>query len=58
MGGAKDGAIGIARYAVARRGFSGPYEFMPFANSGHFPEMEEAERFNDAILRFLGPPSP
>jgi pimeloyl-ACP methyl ester carboxylesterase len=27
-------------------------------HAGHFPEIEQAERFNAAVLSFLGPPRP
>jgi pimeloyl-ACP methyl ester carboxylesterase len=53
--GENDGAVDAARFAKARARFSGPYEFVAFAKSGHFPEMEEAQRFNSQVLRFLGP---
>jgi proline iminopeptidase len=58
IAGKNDGGIDISRYENARRGFSGPYEFIAFEKSGHFPELEEPERFDEAVLRFLGPPQP
>jgi pimeloyl-ACP methyl ester carboxylesterase len=54
IGGANDGGIDISRYEAARRGFAGPYQFIAFEKSGHFPQMEEPDRFNDEMLRFLG----
>jgi pimeloyl-ACP methyl ester carboxylesterase len=56
IGGANDGGIDISRYSAARRGFTGPYEFVAFEKSGHFPEVEEPEHFNEVMLRFIGPP--
>lgn len=56
IGGENDGGIDISRFRMSRQGFVGPYEFRAFDKSGHFPEMEEPERFNDEVLRFLGRP--
>jgi pimeloyl-ACP methyl ester carboxylesterase len=58
IGGANDGGIDISRFKLSRQGFVGPYEFVAFDKSGHFPEMEEAERFDSEVLRFLGRPRP
>jgi pimeloyl-ACP methyl ester carboxylesterase len=55
IAGVNDGAVDFSRYATARRGFAGPYEFVALDKSGHFPEVEEPERFNEAVLGFLGP---
>ena len=58
IAGADDGGVDIARYAKARTGFTGPYEFVTLQHAGHFPEVEQAEAFNAALLAFLGPPKP
>jgi pimeloyl-ACP methyl ester carboxylesterase len=58
IAGGRDGAVDFFRYAAARRAFTGQYQFVVLDKSGHFPEIEEAERFNEAVLDFLGPPKP
>jgi pimeloyl-ACP methyl ester carboxylesterase len=58
IAGESDGAVDRARFDKASAGFTGYYEFAAFAKSGHFPEMEEAERFNHEVLRFLTHPAP
>jgi pimeloyl-ACP methyl ester carboxylesterase len=58
IAGADDGGIDISRFAAARVGFTGPYQFVALEHAGHFPEIEQAERFNAAVLSFLGPPRP
>jgi pimeloyl-ACP methyl ester carboxylesterase len=58
IAGVNDGAVDFFRYTTARRGFAGPYQFIAFEKSGHFPEIEEPEHFNQAVLAFLGPPNP
>jgi pimeloyl-ACP methyl ester carboxylesterase len=54
--GADDAAVDIARFAKASAGFTGPYQFVALAHAGHFPEVEQAEAFDAALLAFLGPP--
>lgn len=57
IGGVNDGGIDISRYGKARQGFVGPYQFIPFEQSGHFPEVEQPDHFNDEVLKFLGRPA-
>jgi pimeloyl-ACP methyl ester carboxylesterase len=56
IAGTDDGAVDISRFAKARVGFTGPYQFVALDHAGHFPEIEQAERFDAALLSFLGPP--
>jgi pimeloyl-ACP methyl ester carboxylesterase len=56
IAGVDDGAIDISRFAAARAGFTGPYDFVALEGAGHFPELEQADGFNAAVVRFLGPP--
>lgn len=55
IAGRRDFAIDPSYFENGRDGFTGPYEVFVLDYSGHFPQAEEPEAFNTAVMTFLGP---
>ncbi|MBP6011874.1 MAG: alpha/beta hydrolase [Alphaproteobacteria bacterium] len=46
------------RFEKARSAFTGPYTYVELKGVGHFPQLEAPEETGEAIVRFLGVPTP
>lgn len=53
FGGTADGALDIAEFDHAQKGFTGYYEFIPVKGAGHFIHQEASQLFTEKLLAFL-----